>query len=328
MKTIRYKEYGDIDVLHLVDVDKPSPKEGEVLVKVFAASLNDWDTSMSLGVPYFMRLFTGLFKPKLNYQYPGCDVAGVIESVGSKASQFNIGDKVFGDLCKSGFASFAEYVCVPDAALAPMPDKMTFEQAACLPQAGQLAVQGLLDTNRLEAGKKLLINGAGGGVGTLGVQMVKHMGCDITVVDTAEKLDMLLSLGADHAIDYEKQDFCKAGIEYDLIVDTKTTRSPFSHNKALKRGGLYATLGGSSLWFTLAALLNPLIYRLKGKQHQIVMQSPNKDLALLSEMYTAGTIVPVIDSAHDLVDFGEAYERFLSARQKGKVIILMNQATN
>jgi len=327
LKTLSFKSYGGIDALQLIEVDMPKPKNNEVLIKVYAASLNDWDTSMSAGRPFFMRYFTGLFRPKPEFQNPGCDVAGRVESVGANARQLNVGDKVYGDLCNSGFGSFAEYICVKEFVLAPMPKGMTYEQAACLPQAGQLVVQGLIETGGLRAGQKLLINGAGGGVGTLAVQIAKHIGCEITVVDKASKLDMMLSLGADHAIDYEQKDFCNTGEQYDLILDTKTTRLPFSHSKALKRDGQYVTVGGSMTKVLLGMMLSPLLSRFSGKRHRLVAQKPNTDLPVLSEMFATGKLIPVIDSTHDLSNFRDAYELYLSAIQKGKVIIQMNKTT-
>jgi len=328
MKTVSFDRYGGIEVLHLSEVDKPRSKKNEVLVKIYASSLNDWDTGMSLGLPLFMRLFTGWFKPKVEYQYPGCDVAGVVESIGEDVTQLKIGDRVYGDQCISGFSTFAEYVCVPEDTLTPIPKDMTYEQAACLPQAGQLAVQGLIDTGHLQPGQKLLINGAGGGAGTVGVQIAKDIGCEITVVDKASKLDMLLALGAHHAIDYEERDFCKLDEQYDLIFDTRTTRSPFSHNKALKKGGQYVTVGGSMIRYLQALLLNPVVSRISGRNHRLVTQKPNKDLPMLSEMFESGKLIPVIDSVHDLDDFKTAYEIFYSAKQKGNVVICMNQNTN
>jgi len=327
MKTLLFEDYGGIEVLQLTEVDMPIPKDNEVLVKVYAASLNDWDTGLHLGMPYFMRYFTGLFKPKPGFQNPGCDVAGSVESVGANVTQLNIGDKVYGDLCNSGFGSFAEYVCVKESVLAQMPEGMTYEQAACLPQAGQLAVQGLVDVGDLRAGQKLLINGAGGGVGTIGVQMAKHIGCEITVVDKASKLDMLLSLGADHGMDYEQKDFCNTGEQYDLILDTKTTRLPFSHNKALKKHGQYVTVGGSMTKVLLGMMLSPLLSRFSGKRHRLVAQKPNRDLPVLSEMFATGKLIPVIDSTHDLSNFRDAYELYISATQKGNVVIQMNKTT-
>ncbi len=325
MKTVSFERYGGIEVLHLIDVDMPVPKENEVLIKVYAASLNDWDTGQSLSSPLFMRLFTGLLKPKPQFQRPGCDVAGIVESVGTEVDQLKAGDRVYGDLCVSGFRSFSEYVCVSENTLSRIPKGMSYEQAACLPQAGQLAVQGLIDVGKLQAGQRLLINGAGGGAGTIGVQLAKAIGCEITVVDKACKLDMLLALGADHAIDYEEKDFCTLNEQYDLIFDTRTTRSPFSHNKALAEGGQYVTVGGSMPRYLQSLILNPILSRVYGKSHRLVAQKPNKDLALLGEMFEKGKLLPVIDSVHDLSDFRTAYERFLSARQNGNVVIVMNQ---
>src|SRR5687768_6368093 len=232
MKAVVMGRYGTPDVLEQRDVAKPTPKANEVLVRVLAASVNDWDWGLLRGAP-INRMFDGLFTPKVRIL--GGDIAGRVEAVGRDVKAFQPGDEVYGDLCNSGFGAFAEYACAPEAALAHKPAGMTFEQAAAIPQAGMLAVQGLIDVGRIQSGQKLLLNGAGGGVGTFALQLANLHDVEVTVVDKAGKLDMLRAMGADHVIDYLSEDFTKGGKCYDLILDVKTNRSPFAYARALNR---------------------------------------------------------------------------------------------
>ncbi len=231
VKAIVLKRYGSPDVLELQDVAKPTPQAGDVLVRVHAASVNDWDWNLLQGVPRVYRVFSGLFRPKV--QILGGDIAGRVEAVGSDVKAFAPGDAVYGDLCTSGFGAFAEYVCAPQASLALKPAGMSLAQAAAIPQAGMLAVQGLIDVGRIQRGQTLLLNGAGGGVGTIALQIAKLYDAVVTAVDKPGKLEMLRALGADKVIDYLHTDFTKSGARYDLILDVKTNRSPFAYARAL-----------------------------------------------------------------------------------------------
>jgi NADPH:quinone reductase-like Zn-dependent oxidoreductase len=223
MKAIVYTKYGSPDRLHLKEIQRPIPKPGEVLVKVYAASVNSWDWDMLKGKPFLVRVIGGLFKPR--NQVLGADIAGKIELVGKNAAQFQKGDEVFGDIAGAGFGGFAEYVAVPEKLLAKKSSTMTFEQAAALPQAGFLALQGLRYKGTITHGQKLLINGAGGGVGTLALQYAKLMGAEVTCVDRSEKFDLLRSLRADHLIDYRVEDYTRNGYQYDRILDVIAHRS-------------------------------------------------------------------------------------------------------
>ena len=229
MKAIVYTKYGGPEVLQIKEVEKPLPKDDEVLIKVHAVSINDWDLGLLHG-DFINRMLNGLRKPKRTIL--GSDIAGRIEAIGKNISKFKIGDEVYGDL-SGRWGGFAEYVCAPEKALALKPAAMSFEEAASIPQAAMLAVQGLIDKGKIHAGQKLLINGAGGGVGTFGVQIAKLYGIEITGVDSTVKLDMLRSMGFDHVIDYTKEDFTKNGQRYDLILDAKTNRSMFDYARAL-----------------------------------------------------------------------------------------------
>jgi NADPH:quinone reductase-like Zn-dependent oxidoreductase len=302
-------------------VAKPTPKTDEVLVRVHAASINDWDWGLLHGTPFLNRMLGGLFTPKV--QIIGGDIAGRVESVGAAVEAFQPGDEVYGDLCMSGFGAFAEYARAPETALAHKPAGMTFEQAAAIPQAGMLAVQGLIDVGRIQSGQKLLLNGAGGGVGTFALQMAKLYDVEVTVVDKPGKLDMLRAMGADHVIDYLEEDFTKAGRRYDLILDVKTNRSPFAYTRALTPNGTYVTVGGSTPRLLQALVLGPLLVRTCRKHVRIVGLKPNKDLAYMNELFEAGKLVPVIDGPYQLADVPEALRYFGTGDHQGKIIVTL-----
>lgn len=316
------ERYGTPDVLTLRDVAMPTPKANEVLVRVLAASVNDWDWGLLRGAPVVTRIFSGLFTPKVRIM--GCDLAGRVEAVGEGVTAFHPGDEVYGDLCMSGFGAFAEYACAPEAGLARKPPGMTFEQAAAIPQAGMLAVQGLIDVGQLRSGQKLLLNGAGGGVGTLALQIAQLYDVEVTVVDKAGKLDMLRAMGADHVLDYQREDFTKDGKGYDLILDVKTNRSPFAYARALNPKGTYATVGGDMLRLLQVMVLRPLISRVSTKHVRVVMLKPNKDLAYMSELFEAGKLKPVIGSRYELADVPEALRLFGTGDHQGKIIITVS----
>jgi len=245
MKAIVYHNYGSPDVLRLEDIQKPIPDNDEVLLKVHAVSINSWDWDMLTGKPFEYRFFSGLLKPK-STKLHGCDIAGQIEAVGKNVKHFKVGDEVFGDLAESGWGAFAEYMCACENKLVLKPSSMTFEEAACLSHGGNLAVQGLIDFGQIKSGQKVLINGGCGSTGTLAIQIAKLFDVEITGVDRTEKLDIMLTLGADHVIDYTKEDFTKNGRQYDLIFDVKTNRSIFDYKRALSPNGIYVTVGGKT----------------------------------------------------------------------------------
>ena len=319
MKAIIYTKYGGPEVLQVKEVEKPFPKDDEVLIKVHAVSINDWDLGLLHG-DFINRMLNGLRKPKRTIL--GSDIAGRIEAVGKNISKFKIGDEVYGDL-SGRWGGFAEYVCAPEKALALKPASMSFEEAASIPQAAMLAVQGLIDKGKIHAGQKLLINGAGGGVGTFGVQIAKSYGIEITGVDSTVKLDMLHSMGFDHVIDYTKEDFTKNGQRYDLILDAKTNRSMFDYVRALSPNGVYVTVGGSISRLLQAVFLGPLISMIYKKYIRIVSLKTNKDLIFMNELFEAGKVKPVIDGPYKLEEFQEAFRIFDKAEHKGKVVITM-----
>ena len=324
MKAIVYHTYGSPDVLKLADVAKPAPGDDEVLIKVHAAALNSWDWDRLTGKPYVYRLLFGLLKPKLPIL--GADVAGTVEAVGRNVQQFQPGDAVFGDLCEGGWGGLAEYVCARETALTLKPAGMTFEQAAAIPQAGVLALQGLRDKRPVQPGQKVLINGAGGGVGTFAVQMAKSFGAEVTGVDSPAKLEMLRSLGADHVIDYTQEDYTQTGRQYDLIVDVVARRSISDYKRALTPQGTFVVIGGSIATILQTATLGTWYSKSGGKQMSLLMHRPNKDLASIIALFESGQVVPVIDKCYSLPEAAEAI-RYLGAGQaKGKVVITVERA--
>jgi NADPH:quinone reductase-like Zn-dependent oxidoreductase len=316
MKAIVYTKYGTPDVLELKEVEKPVPKDDEVLVKVHAVSLNDWDVALLDG-DFINRMMNGVKAPKI--QILGSDIAGRIEQIGKNVSVFKVGDEVYGDL-SGRWGGFAEYVCAPENALALKSPKMSFEQAAAFPQAGMLAVQGLIDKGKIKAGQKVLVNGAGGGVGTFAVQLGKLFGVEMTGVDTDAKFEMLRSLGYNHLIDYTKTDFTRTGLKYDLILDVKTNRSAFDYFRALNPGGIYATVGGSIGKLLQIFLLSGLISMTSKKKIVVVALKANKDLDYINKLFEAGKIKAVIDGPYPLDQVPEAFRKFAKGLHKGKVV--------
>jgi len=323
MKAIVFTKYGSPDVLELKDVEKPTPKDDEVLIRVHAASLNDWDCGALDGTSFVNRLIFGLLKPKK--QILGSDIAGRIEAVGRNIHQFRPGDEVFGDL-SGRWGGFAEYVCARENALVLKSPNMTFEQAAAIPQAAMLALQGLRAMGEIQPGQKLLINGAGGGVGTFAIQIAKLDGVDVTAVDGPQKLDLLRSIGAAQVIDYTQEDFTKNGHRYDLILDVKTTRSMFDCARALSPNGTYVTVGGSMPRLLQALLLGPWISMTQNKTIRLLSLKPNKGLAYMNELFEAGKVAPVIDGPYTLREVPDAFRRFGEGRHIGKVVITMQQS--
>lgn len=319
MKAIIYTEYGTSDVLQLKDVPKPIPKGNEVLIKVKAVSINDFDLGLLQGKPFVNRLTNGIRRPK-KITILGSDIAGIVEAVGQKVENFQVGDEVYGDLTDT-WGGFAQYVCADKGAIIRKPSNMTFEEAAAIPQAAMLAVQGLIDRGKIKKGRKLLINGAGGGVGTFGVQIAKLFDCEVTGVDCTEKIEYMSELGYDEVIDYTKEDFTKLGPRYDLILDNKTNRSIFSYLKSLNPHGIYVTNGGAISRLLQAVLLGPWISMIYKKKVRVVALKPNKDLAYINDLFEKGQLKVVIDGSYKLEDAREAMRLFEKGKHKGKIVI-------
>ena len=320
MKALTRDRYGPPDVLEIRDIEPLAPKEREVLVRVHAVSINDWDWQM-LARPMFPP---GLNTPRVRIL--GSDIAGRVTAVGGGVQRFRVGDEVYGDLSRfgaGGWGGFAEYACAPETALVRKPPRMTFEQAAALPQAGQLAVQGLFAAGPLRSGQKILINGAGGGVGTIAVQLAKSQDVEVTGVDSALKFEMMRAIGFDHLIDYRKENFARNGRSYDLILDTKTTRSPFAYARSLNPGGTYATVGGDLARLFQFPIFGWCIRKTTRKSVRLIMLKQNQDLAYLNERFEAGHLMPVIDGPYKLSEAPEAFHRFGAGVHMGKVVITM-----
>lgn len=322
MKAITFSKYGQPDVLHLEEVEKPTPKDNEVLVKVHAASINDWDWQLLQGIPFINRLMAGLLKPT-RIKILGCDIAGRVEAVGKNVKQFHTGDEVFGDLSGCGFGGFAEYVCARENALALKPGMMTFEDAAAVPQAGLLALQGLREKGKVQPGQKVLINGASGGTGTFAVQIAKSFGAEVTGVCSTKKMDFVRSVGADHVIDYTHEDFTKNGQHYDLILDMQAHHSVLDYKRALSPNGIFVMVGGSSALANKLIFLGPWISMTESKKMGLLLHKANKSMDSMIELLESGTVVPVIDKLFPLSKADEAMRYFGEGHKKGKVVITL-----
>ena len=322
MKAMVYTKYGTPDVLQLKEVEKPGPEDNEVLIKVHAASVNSWDWDLLRGTPFVNRLMFGLLKPKVIL---GCDIAGRVEAVGRNVKQLQPDDEVFGDLSGCGWGGFAEYVCARENALALKPACLTFEQAAAVPQAALLALQGLRYKGQIQPGQKILINGAGGGVGTFAVQMAKSLGAEVTGVDSTQKLEVVRSLGADHVIDYTQEDFTKNGKPYDMILDVAGFRSIYDYRRALGPGGVYVMIGGSSALVFQLMFLGPWISMVGSKKMGILLHKPNKGLDFITGLFEAGKVEPVIDRRYPLSEAADALRYFGAGLARGKVVITLEE---
>ena len=323
MKAIVRSEYGSPDVLQFKEVAKPTPEGSEVLVRVHASSVNMADVDYLLGRPKIARLGTGLRRPR--HSGLGLDVAGQVEAVGKNVTRFQPSDEVFGDLTEYGFGAFAEYVCAPEAAFALKPANLTFEEAATVPQAAVMALQGLRGKRRIQPGHKVLINGAGGNVGPFAVQIAKSFGAEVTGVDHTNKLGMLRSIGADHVIDYTQEDYTKSGQRYDRILDVAAHRSIFESKPALRPNGVYVMVGGSMAQMFQAMLLGPLISMTGSKKMGIYMGKPfnHDDVVFIKEHLETGKVTPVIDRSYPLSEVPEALRYQEQGHARGKIVITM-----
>jgi NADPH:quinone reductase-like Zn-dependent oxidoreductase len=320
MKAVVYRRYGSPDVLRFTDVEKPTPKDNEVLVKVHAVSLNRSDWEALRGKPLYARI-TGPFRPR--HHILGSDIAGRVEAVGRATTEFQPGDEVFADIL-SYMGGFAEYVCVPASALAPMPAGMTYEQAAALPQAGAIALQGIRDKGQVQPGQKVLINGAGGGSGMYAIQLAKLHGAEVTGVDNPEKLEFMRSLGADYVIDYTRADFTRNGRSYDLILDLAAHRSALAYKGSLVPGGRYLYVGGSAATLLQVLLIGPLLGRTEGKKLRLLaVRLGAQRLAPMVALCQAGEIATVIDRRYRLREVPEALRYLGEGHAKGKLVAIV-----
>jgi NADPH:quinone reductase-like Zn-dependent oxidoreductase len=320
MKAIVCTKYGPPEELQLQEIEKPIPKDNEALVKVYASSLNAADLEILKGV--FVNRIAAPLRPM--HKILGTDIAGQIRQVGRKVKQFQAGDDIWGDLSfPLGSGAFAEYVCVTEDALRQKPASMTFEEAAAIPTAGVVALQNLLAKRPIQPGQKVLINGAGGGVGTFAVQIAKHFGAEVTGVDNREKLEMLRLIGADHVIDYNQEDFTKNGQHYDLVLDVVVRRWIFDYKRALTRDGIVVMVGGSMTRVFLNILLGKIMTG--EKKIGIGAWKPNKkeDLNFLRELFETDKVKPVIDRYYTLSEVPEAFRYLEEGLAKGKIVITL-----
>lgn len=321
MRAITYTEYGPPDVLQFTEVAKPTPKDDEVLIKIRAASVNPLDWHFMRGEPFFVRLMIGgLLKPKVTRL--GVDVAGQVEAVGRNVTQFKPGEEVFG-ACRG---AFAEYVCATEDRLALKPANISFEDAAAVPVAAITALQGLRDKGRIQRGHKVLVDGASGGVGTFAVQIARSFGAEVTAVCSTRNVDTARSIGADHVIDYTREDFTQSAQRYDLIMGVNAYHSVFDYRRALSRDGIYVGAGGDQSLpsMLLGMLLQSLLSLIGSKKMCGFMAKLNKkDLVSLKDLLAAGKIVPVIDRRYPLRDVAEALRYIEEGHAKGKVVITM-----
>ena len=320
MKALVYHKYGSSDVLKLAEVETPVPSDNEVLIKLHAVSINGSDKEALVGRPLYVRM-GGIRKP--GYPILGSDIAGRVERVGSNVKQFQPGDEVFGEL--PGYhGGFAEYACATEATIVHKPASLTFEQAAAIPQGGGIALQGIREKGQVQPGQHVLINGAGGSAGTFAIQLAKLYDAEVTGVDNAGKLEFLRSLGADHAIDYTREDFTKRKNQYDLILDVVAHRSVFAYARALKPNGTYFFVGGSVATLFQILLLRSWVRRTRGKNVRLlVVPQDRKQVLAITELCEAGKVTPVIDKTFPLSQGAEALRYVEQGHARGKVIITM-----
>ena len=321
MKAIVYHKYGSPDVLQLKEVEKPSPKEDEVLVKVHAASVNYSDWAFVRGKPFLVRIVSGMLKPK---RILGADIAGRVESVGRNVQQFQPNDEVFGDISGCGWGGFAEYVSVAENALVLKPTNLTFEEAAAVPQAAVVALQGLRNKGQIQSGQKVLINGASGGVGTFAVQIAKSFGTEVTAVCSTRNLEQARSIGAEHVIDYTKEDFTKNGKQYDLIFAANGYHSLSAYKRALTPKGIYVMAGGSMAQIFQSMLMGSMMSETGGRKMTGVSAKRNQnDLIFIKELFEAGKVKSIIDRQYPLSEAAEALRYLGAGHARGKVVIFV-----
>ena len=315
MKAIVCERYGAPEQLQLREVPAPVPKDRQVLVQVHATTVNDYDWSMVIGRPRIYRLFFGLFRPWR--PIPGMELAGVVTALGPNATKWRVGDAVYGDTSNGGLGTFAELVAVPEDELRRIPEGLSFVEAAAIPHALELAYQAVVSIGKLKDGERVLINGAGGGVGTFALQLAKRQGCTVWGVDTGPKLLAMTAMGFDRVIDHEHQDFTRLGERFDLVVDAKTKRSAGELARALTPGGRYVTVGGDP-----GRLIALLFARWFGRRNMhIVALKSNKHLDELAPLLSSGALKPMIDGPYAFHELPRLIRRFGEGLHTGKVVV-------
>jgi NADPH:quinone reductase-like Zn-dependent oxidoreductase len=324
MKAIVYEKYGSPEVLQLKEVEKPTPRDDEALVKVHAAAINSGNMFMVSGKPFIARMSSGLLRPK--YLIPGSDVAGRVEAVGKNVTKFKPGDEVFGDNFRGGFGTYAEYVCVPENELALKPANSTFEEAAAAAQAALVALQGLRNVGQIQAGQKVLVIGASGGNGTFAVQIAKAFGAEVTAVCSTRNIELVRSIGADHVIDYTQEDFTQNGEQYDLIIAMASYRPLQDYKWALRPGGIFVWAGGPLKGMFETMVLGPWVSRNGNKKLTNLSHQQNQgDLVFMAGLMEAGKVKTVIDRCFPLEETAEAFRHYEAGHMQGKVVITVEQ---
>lgn len=323
MKAVIYTAYGTPNVLQVTEIEKPTPKDDEVLIKIQATAVNFADWALLTGSPFLIRLTEGFPKPK--HPILGSDVAGQVAAVGKDVTQFQVGDRVFGDLSGQGRGGLAEYVCAQESAVARIPENVSYVHAAAVPMAAVTALQGIRDAGQIQAGQKVLINGASGGVGSFAVQIAKAYDTEVTAVCSTGKMEMVRSIGADHAIDYTKENFTENGKRYDLIVGVNGYHPLGHYKRVLAPNGTYVCAGGTMPQIFQAILLGPLLSMGGNKKLKSmgVAHPSQDDLQFMADLVATGKVTPVIDTYYLLDEAVKAFEHLGKKSAKGKIIITM-----
>jgi len=324
VKAMVTTQYGPPDELQLREIATPTPAQDEVLIKLYASSVNPLDSFVIRGPLFFVPIIGRLLKPK--HKIAGADIAGRVESVGRDVKQFRPGDEVFGaSFGKRGLGGFAEYACAVEDCLARKPANLSFAEAAAVPVAAITALQGLRDKGEIQQGQRVLIDGASGGVGTFAIQIAKSFGAEVTAVCSPRNVDIARSIGADHVIDYTREDFTHSGLRYDLILGANVHHSIFDYRRALSQKGIFVVAGGSLMRILPAMLLGPLLSRIGSRKTRFFIAKMNtKDLAILKDLLEAGKIVPVIDRRYPLGEVSEALRYREEGHAQGKIVITVN----
>ncbi len=320
MKAITFTQYGSPDVLKYEDVPTPTPKDDEVLIKVHASSVNAADWHLLRADPFLVRFYAGMFRPK-KLNILGADVAGIVEAVGKNVREFKVGDEVFGDVFNDGHGGFAEYKCASEKYLVAKPNNLSFEEAAAVPLASVTALFGLRDVAKVQPGQKVLVNGAAGGVGSFGVQIAKALGAEVTAVCSTRNLEQSRSIGADHVIDYTKENFTKSGKQYDVIFCVNGYYPISDFKRSLAPNGFYAIAGGGNKLLLEVMFLGPL-HSLGSKKMKMVASHPDKGrLTTVKDLIEAGKVRPVIEKTYPLSEVPDAIRHLETGHARGKVVI-------
>ncbi len=323
MRALSYEKYGNPEkVLNVVEISTLEPKPNEVLVKVYATTINDYDWSLVNGRPYLYRLMFGFWKPKK--PTPGIELAGVVVKIGSQVNLFKEGDAVFGDISDYGYGSFAEFCCIDEKALLKKPDNMSMEEAASIPHAAGLALQAFKQIGGLNPGQKILINGAGGGVGYFAFQLAQRFDCNISGVDSVEKIEDLNHLGYDRLIDYKKENFTQNGEKYDIILDCKTSKPVYSYLRSLSSDGKYITIGGKIQGILGVYLLGKIISLFSNKKMEVLALKPNNGLDEVLGLIQEKKMHTQIDGPYRFEEIPRLIQYFGEGKHLGKIVIKIN----